>query len=58
MKSIIYQIAQDTRVRDREGNPIYTITGNLFTHLETTHWGVIPTRNRRHTWIRGYVDNG
>lgn len=31
MKSIIYQIAQETRVRDREGNAIYTFTGNLFT---------------------------
>lgn len=31
MKSIIYQIAQETRVRDREGNAIYTITGSLFT---------------------------
>ena len=57
MKSIIYQIAQDTRVRDREGNPIYTITGNLFTLILRLLIGVIPTRNRRHTRIRGYVDS-
>lgn len=31
MKSIIYQIAQETRVRDREGNALYTFTGSLFT---------------------------
>lgn len=31
MKSIIYQVAQETRVRDREGNALYTFTGNLFT---------------------------
>ena len=56
MKSIIYQIAQDTRVRDREGNPIYTITGNLFTLiLRLLIGGLFLLAIERYTRIRGYV---